>query len=166
MQNNFNILASDVSSEAIKWCKQKARERNLNISNFFVMDILNNELTDKYDFIYSVATLHMLVLDKDRKAFLDFIYNHLEDDGKAFISIMGDGTITKATDITKAYNIANRNFGDKVVHVVETSCRIVDWKQFLTELKNSNLTPLTHYVDHSISGFKDSMVVEVVKIQQ
>ena len=51
----------------------------------------DNNNCEKYDYIYSISTVHMLVPDEDRKAFFDFIYSHLNDNGFAIITSMGDG---------------------------------------------------------------------------
>ncbi len=99
MKKGYKINAGDVSDEAINWCKKKAKESGVE-DNFFVMDILNNNLQEKYDFIYSVSTLHMLIRDEDRHKFLEFIYSHLTSDGKALITTMGNGVIEKMTIIS------------------------------------------------------------------
>lgn len=162
MENGYNILASDVSKEAIHWCKAEAKKNGLAAKNFFVMDALNNKMKDKFDFIYSVCVLHMLVLDEDRKKFLDFVHDHLTEKGKAFIVIMGDGEMEKNdSDITKAFELAERKLGDENVQVATTSCRIVSWKTFFKELETSNLKVLNSYIDKTISGFPISMVAEV-----
>ncbi len=160
---NFNVEASDVSSEAIKWCKQKAKEFNVDESHFFVMDILDNKLKKKYDFIFSVAVLHMLVDDGDRCKFLRFVFDHLKDDGKAFIIVMGDGQMTRKTDPCKAFELAERSFEGKTVQVATTSCRMVTWEEYLAELEKANLKVLNYYIDKTIAGFVSSMVAEVEK---
>lgn len=160
----YNIEASDISAEAIKWCKQKAKEKGIDENHFYVMDILKNNLKMKYDFIYSVAVLHMLVDDKDRHKFLKFVHNHLTDEGKAFIIVMGDGKETRRSDISKAFELAERPFADKVVRVATTSCRIVTWDEYLNEMKSAHLNVLEHYIDTTISGFSSSMVVVVEKL--
>ena len=164
MNNGFNIKATDVSNEAIIWCKNEAEKNNLNTKNFFVLDALDNSLTNKYDAIYSISTLHMLVLDEDRIKFLDFIYNHLKDDGVGIITIMGDGTTERNnTDISKSFEKVDRNINGKTVQVASTSCRIVNWKTFFKELETSKLEVINHYTSTEISGFNSSMVVEVKK---
>lgn len=163
MSKNYNLEASDISEEAIKWCKEKAKKLNLDERKFFVMDILKNKLTKKYDFIFSVAVLHMLVEDEDRNKFLSFIYHHLKNGGKAFIIIMGDGVEQYKTDSSKAFELADRPFGDSTIKVATTSCRKVNWETFLSELKNANLRVLDHYIDRTVSGFDVSMVAEVEK---
>ena len=161
LSQGYNVLASDVSPEAIRWCKQKAKEKNVPESQFFVMDILNNTLAEKYDFIYSVAVLHMLVEQADRDKFLSFVHDHLKDKGRAIIVIMGDGVETRKTDTTKAFDLSDREFGDEIIQVATTSCRMVTWAEFLSELDRANLKVLNHYVDKTIAGFDKSMVAEV-----
>ena len=125
------------------------------------MDILKNNLKKKYDFIYSVAVLHMLVEEKDRLKFLVFIRKHLKENGKAFIIVMGDGKEERRSDTTKAFDLADRPFGDSIVKVATTSCRMVNWEKLLEEMDNANLKVLNYYNDKTISGFVNSMVVEV-----
>lgn len=162
LQNGYNIEASDVSREAIKWCKKEAKKHDIKEGHFFVLDVLNNKLTKKYDLIYSISTLHMLVRDEDRKKFLDFVHDHLNDSGTAIITIMGDGIKEQNnSDITKSFDDAERIINGKKVTVATTSCRIVNWETFFNELRNSNLSVLNHYINNEISGFNSSMIVEL-----
>ncbi|MBO5884291.1 MAG: class I SAM-dependent methyltransferase [Clostridia bacterium] len=163
-KQGYNIKASDVSGEAINWCKQNSIKNNLSPDNYFVLDVLDNNLKDKFDCIITVSTLHMLVLDEDRKQFLDFIYNHLNKNGIAIITIMGDGIMErKDCDITKAFDLSERDFNNQKIQVTSTSCKIVNWQTFLTELDNSNLKVLDNYISEEISGFNLSMVAIVSK---
>ncbi len=164
LSRGYNVLASDISPEAIRWCKQKAKEKNVSEQPFFVMDILKNSLKDKFDFIYSVAVLHMLVEQDDRDKFLNFVHDHLKDNGKAFIIVMGDGVETRKTDTSKAFELADRTFNGETIQVATTSCRMVTWSEFLNELSRANLNVIHHYVDTTIAGFDVSMVAEVEKI--
>ncbi len=161
LSQGYNVIASDVSSEAIDWCKQKAEVKKVNEKAFFVMDVLSNKFSKKFDFIYSVAVLHMLVDDEDRHKFLQFIFNHLKPDGKAFIIVMGDGVTTRKTDKTKAFDLTDRQFGNDTIRVVTTSCRMVTKDEFASEIERANLKILNLYLDHKISGFSVSMVAEV-----
>jgi len=164
MKNGYNISATDVSEQAIVWCKKEAERNNLNTNNFFVLDALDNNLTNKYDLIYTISTLHMLVLDEDRTNFLKFIYEHLKDDGVAIISIMGDGINERNnTDITKSFEKVERNINGKTVQVASTSCRIVNWETFFNELQTANLKVINNFTTTEISGFNSSMIVEVRK---
>lgn len=159
MKKGYKINASDVSNDAINWCKKKAKESSVD-DNFFVMDVLNNSLQEKYDFIYAISTLHMLIRDEDRQKFLDFICSHLKSGGKALITTMGDGVIEKNDDNPhNAFDIVERRFKDKIVKVSRTSCRIVNWETFEKELLNSGLFLVEKFNTSKISGFNNSMVV-------
>lgn len=160
MGKGYKIYASDVSEEAIIWSKKTAKECGFDENNFFVMDVLNNDLQEKYDFIYTVSTLHMLINDRDRTQFLDFIYSHLKDDGKALITTMGDGVAeNNDDDVTKAFDIVERHFRGKPVMVARTSSRVVNWDTFGNELSNSKLSIIEKFNTSEISGFNNSMVV-------
>ena len=71
LEQGYNVKASDVSAEAVKWCREKAKEKKLPENNFYVLDIIDNNNCEKYDYIYSISTVHMLVPDEDRKAFFE-----------------------------------------------------------------------------------------------
>ena len=103
----------------------------------------------------------MLVEQADRDKFLSFVHDHLKDKGRAIIVIMGDGVETRKTDTTKAFDLSDREFGDEIIQVATTSCRMVTWAEFLSELDRANLKVLNHYVDKTIAGFDKSMVAEV-----
>lgn len=159
-QNGFDIYATDVSNEAIKWCKNCAKKKGLSQDKFFVLDILNNNLTEKFDFILAISTVHMLVLKNDRKGFFDFIFNHLNDNGVAIVTSMGDGIQTKNdTDISKAFDLVKRANAVGEFLLPTTSCKIVDWDTLIQEINNSNLKIKEKYISYSISGFNNSMVV-------
>ena len=167
MKNGLNITATDVSPEAINWCKNRAKENKVDINNFFVLDAIENNLTLKYDYIYAISTLHMLVKDEDRHNFLTFISSHLKNNGKAIISIMGDGIHEKNnSDITKSFNLSERKFNGKLVQVATTSCRIVNWGNFQHELINGKLSIIEKFNTAEISGFNNSMVVVCEKSDQ
>ncbi len=161
MKEGFSVDASDISPEAISWCKKWAKERGLNADKFFVMDACDNDFQGQYDFIYSVAVLHMLVEDEDRHKFLTFIKNHLKKDGHAFVVVMGDGKTCYRSGTKDAFALADRPFEDGIIQVATTSCRKVTWNEFLTELTRAGLKVVDHYLDHSISGFDVSMVAEL-----
>jgi cyclopropane fatty-acyl-phospholipid synthase-like methyltransferase len=163
-QNGFDVYASDVAPEAIKWCKQKALEYNQDADKYFVLDAVAGKHDKSYDFIYTVSTLHMLVVDSDRKAFLDFVYNHLNKGGKAIITSMGDGEMEKHdSDISRAFDLAQRDFEGTTISVATTTCKIVNWADLLKELENSSLNVLEAFVTDKVSGFNSSMVVVVSK---
>ena len=163
LDQGFNVKASDVSPEAVKWCKTNCKNKSWE-KNFFVLDILNNNLTEKFDYIMSISTLHMLVLDEHRKAFFDFVATHLNKNGVAIITSMGDGIKEQNnTDVTKAFTMVTRNNGAGEVVVPQTSCRIVSWENLIKEITNSNLVIQDKYISTTISGFNSSMVVIIKK---
>ena len=88
LENGFHLMATDISPEAIDYCKKKKPDFE---SKFMVLDCLSSYLNEKFDFIYSIAVVHMFVLDEDRNGFYQFIRSHLKSDGIALICSMGDG---------------------------------------------------------------------------
>ncbi len=163
MSEGFSVDASDISPEAISWCKNWAKERGLDGDRFFVMDACDNDFEGEYDFIYSVAVLHMLVEDEDRHKFLSFINRHLKKEGRAFVIVMGDGTMSYRSGTKEAFELADRPFEDGIIQVATTSCRKVTWEEYLAELDRAGLKVLDHYVDRTISGFDVSMVAELAR---
>ena len=79
-------MATDVSEEAIAYCKTTMPQY---ANHFSVLDCLSDKVGVKFDFIYAIAVIHMLVLDEDRNGFYQFVYDHLSTKGIALIcSIM------------------------------------------------------------------------------
>ena len=76
MQKGYDVCATDISPEAISFCKQKGAEY---ADRFMVLNACEDSLEERFDFIYSVAVLHMLVLEEDRQKFLSFIKEHLKN---------------------------------------------------------------------------------------
>ncbi len=162
-KKHFHVQAFDVSPSAIQWCKQQAVKHRIDENIFFVMDALHNDFSESYDFIYTVAVLHMLVTPEDRMQFLNFIYRNLNVNGKAFIIIMGDGVHEKETDPNLAFDIVDRKFGNQVVKVANTSCKIVNWEHFTEELHQAKFQIIDHYLDTKIRGFNSCMIAIVTK---
>ena len=163
LKQKYNVLGIDYSEEAINTCIKLS---DGNFSNCFrQFDIMEDEMIEKFDFIYSIGVLHMFVDDLHRKKFLDFIYNHLTDDGIAFITVMGDGEEMYSSNVEDAFvdskrvNINN----DEEMEIASTSCCIVDWEKFVSELDNSNLVIKSHWISDRIPDFNLSMCVVVSK---
>lgn len=161
LKEGYNVEASDISPEAIRWCKQNAKKCGVDASKFFVMDVLSNNLNKKYDFIYSVAVIHMLVEQLDRDNFLKFFYEHLKENGKGIIITMGDGVQTYKTNPNDAFKLATRNFEGKNIEIATTSCRMVTKEEFVNEIERAGLKVLNLELDESIQGFNICMVAEV-----
>lgn len=136
LKSGYNLLATDISPEAIRYCKDSLPSHS---GAFGVLDCVSGSLPERYDFIYAVAVLHMLVLDEDRKGFYCFIRNHLATDGLALICTMGDGEIERQSDIAEAFKLQKRNYHGKKIMVAGTSCRIVSSRTFEKELTENGL---------------------------
>ena len=138
LTQGFDVLATDVSSEAISYCKKKFPDFS---KHFQVVDCITEKLDDKFDFIYAVAVIHMLVSDNDRNAFYRFIREHLSANGIALICTMGDGSFERQTDIHVAFDIMERIHGETgtTVHIANTSCRIVNFATFEKEIESCGL---------------------------
>lgn len=143
LKNSYNVIASDVSEEAIAFCKKKYPEYS---DSFRIIDCLKDKVDVKFDFIFSVAVLHMLVPDEDRKKFYQFIRNHLKDNGRALVLSMGDGVHECSTDVSKAFCMENRTHQDSKTEMTlaATSCRIVNEQNFLTEIEENGLRVVAH----------------------
>jgi len=138
IEQGYNVLATDVSEEAISYCKQKAQEK---AENFQVLDCIKERLEKKFDFIYAIAVIHMLVLDEDRNAFYQFIYEQLKENGLALIGTMGDGNFERESDIRTAFELQERTHEQtgKKLQIAGTSCRVVNFDTFEKELKQNHL---------------------------
>lgn len=101
--NGYNIYGTDISQEAVNYCIAKS-----GYQNFFQLDAVNGSTNEKFDYIYAIAVIHMLVLDDDRKKFLQFIKKHIKNNGYALICSMGDGNEESETDIRHAFDTVDR----------------------------------------------------------
>lgn len=141
LNKGFNILATDISSTAIDYCKQNYPDK---AEHFQVLDCLTNNLQKKYDFIYAIAVIHILVLDEDRQSFYKFIYNQLSESGIALICSIGDGTEERKTDITQAFALQKRTHEatGKELFIAGTSCRAVSFDTLSKEIAENNFVLL------------------------
>ena len=161
LKNGYDLLATDVSDEAIRYCQEKYPKY---AKNFAKLDCLSEKCDKKYRFIYAVAVVHMLVLDDDRNKFYSFIRDHLEDDGFALVCSMGDGVTEMKTNVEKAFDIVERNH-DVVgsVMVASTSCRMVSFETFEKEIKQANLKVVEKGITSSLPDFDKLMYVVITK---
>ena len=161
LKDGFDLLATDISPEAIRYC------RNLNsehAEHFEVLDCLNNEHPSFYDFIYAIAVVHMLVKNSDRQRFYQFINHHLNENGIALICSMGDGITERHTDISEAFDIVEREHESGTVSVTSTSMRMVSFKTFEKEITDSQLQILEKGITSSLPDF-NSLMYAIVKKQ-
>ena len=161
LNKNINVLATDVSQEAINYCINKDKKH---MNNYQVLDILNNNFKEKYDFIYSVACLHMFVLDDDRSSFFKFVYHHLNDNGLALILSMGDGSSESSSEISKSFDTVKRihQESNMEVNIAATSCRIASFETLLNEIQKSGFDTLKYGVT-SIDNHFDKIMYVLIK---
>ena len=108
------------------------------------MNCVTDRLDTRFRFIYAVAVVHMLVEDADRMGFYTFIREHLEPDGIALISTMGDGSFECRSDIRTAFDLQERIHEEsgKTLCIAGTSYRAVSLDTFTEELERADLAIL------------------------
>ena len=136
LEAGFDLTATDISAEAIRYCKEHFPAYE---NRFRVMDCLADRIAQRYDFIYAVAVVHMLVRDEDRDGFYGFIREHLKKTGLALILSMGDGEFEMQSDIRTAFQLQERNHFSGKVQVAGTSCRMVSFPTFEAEIARNGL---------------------------
>ncbi len=161
LQEGFDLLATDISSQVIFWCRERFPEFK---DRFQIMDCLNGQLDEKFDFIFAVAVLHMLVEDEDRKRFYRFFREHLEDDGLGLICTMGDGEMECASDPSTAFDLQQRTHQEtgRKINIAATSCRMVSMETFREELAENGLEIRELGMTQSPPNFSD-LLYAVVK---
>lgn len=158
LENGYRLTATDISEEAIRYCKKKMPQHE---KNFRVLDCLADKLDTQFDFIFGVAVIHMLVLDEDRDGFYQFIRSHLSEDGIALICTMGDGKFESKSDISKAFTLQERNHESGKMLVAGTSCRMVSFATFEEELSRNGLTVLEKGITSAYPDFNSLMYAVV-----
>nr|WP_297703943.1 class I SAM-dependent methyltransferase [uncultured Butyrivibrio sp.] len=154
----FDLMATDISAEAIAYCRKKYP---LYEKNFNVLDCLSTDLDKNFDFIYSVAVIHMLVLDEDRDGFYQFILNHLNANGMALICTMGDGNSEMKSDINRAFEVQERNHESGKMMVAATSCRMVSFSTFEAELARNRFKIIEKGITSALPDFNNLMYAVV-----
>ena len=105
LKQGYHLLATDISPEANAYAKKKWPEF---AENFRILDCVAGDIPEKFDFIYAVAVVHMLVEDGDRDGFYTFIREHLTPGGIGLICTMGDGKMERKSDIRTAFELQER----------------------------------------------------------
>ncbi len=138
LKQGYSVLGTDISKEAIQFCISQNQEYHC---SFQVLDICTSNLEEKFDFIYSVGVIHMLVLQEDRDAYLRFIASHLTKTGTALILTMGNGTDEYESGIEHAFENTIRTHQEtgQELLVASTSCKVVNFENFERELQKNNL---------------------------
>ena len=166
LNKGYNITALDYSKSAIKKCNELTK--NKYIKNFKSFDIFNDTLNDCFDFIYSISVLHMFVLNEHRNSFYKFIYKHLNGNGKALITVLGNGISESKSNINDAFKLSERKIqnNNKTINVATTSCCIVNWDSLENEVINNNLKIEQKWISNKIPGFNESMCIIVSKKEE
>ncbi len=160
LEKGYNLLATDISKEAIEYCKKTIP---LYKDNFKILDCINNKHQSKYSFIYSVAVIHMLVLEEDRNMFYRFIYEHLTEDGIAMVCSMGDGIREMQSDTSNAFKLQEREHRTGKMQVVHTSCRMVSFETFENEITSNNLVLIEKGITTALPDFNSLMFAVIRK---
>lgn len=142
LRGGYDLLATDVSPEAIRYCREKYPAY---AARFQRLDCVTERLEQRFDFLYAVAVVHMLVADEDRDGFYAFVREHLKPRGVALICTMGDGQLELQSDVAAAFDVAERihEGTGKTVRVAGTSCRMVSFETFCRELRRNGLAVLS-----------------------
>lgn len=163
LDNGYNVLGVDYSFTVIDKCNELTNYKYVN--NFKQLDLIENSLNEKFDFIYSVAVIHMFVLDEHRNKFYNFIYDHLKDNGIALIISMGDGALEINSDLEKAFDDTKRvNINtNKEIMVASTSCRVKKIDEMKKEIQLNNLKILEEKIIDDVPSFNKCMLFIVKK---
>ena len=138
LRKGYNVLGTDVSGAAVDYCRKLAPEF---WESFQVLDCVKQRVPEKFDFIYAVAVVHMLVEDADRNAFYGFFREQLKQTGIGLICSMGDGEMERKSDIATAFDLQERIHEEsgKTVKIAGTSYRAVSFDSFRRELDANGL---------------------------
>ena len=158
LASGYRLLAADISEEAIAYCRAKTPEH---AQAFTVLDCLHGSHPFRYDCIYAVAVVHMLVLDEDRNAFYRFVREHLKEDGSALICSMGDGEFEMRSDIATAFELQEREHESGRMLVAGTSCRMVSFPTFENEIAANGLRLQKKGLTSSLPDFNSLMYAVV-----
>lgn len=137
----YQMAGVDISSQAISKCSEIVQRRNL-VVDLKVSDALSvtKQIHKRYKWIYSVATLHMLVNSEDRICFLNELYKMLTPGGSALLVNKGDGITERVTDPQIAFTQEELilQYNEEIkVKVASTSYRAVNWDTHLSELEEA-----------------------------
>ncbi len=159
LAQGYDLVATDVSPEAISFCRAAMPEH---AARFQVLDCLRDSRPERFDMIYAVAVVHMLVPDEDRRGLYSFIRAHLKPGGIGLVCSMGDGTTEMRSDVTKAFEVQERAHPAGTQRVAATSCRMVSFPNFARELTESGLAIVERGFTSAEPDF-DSLMYAVVR---
>ena len=141
LEKGYDVLATDVAPSAIDCCRKLDAAHS---DTYAVLDCLNCTMDEKFDFIYAVAVVHMLVPQEDRDGFFRFYRDYLTDRGIGLICSMGDGREEMQSDISNAFSTRERlhEASGRVLKIANTSCRVVTMDKLRQEIEDNGLTIL------------------------
>ena len=157
LNSGYNVLAVDYSKTVIEKCRELSN--NNYDEQFKQFDLIKDKMNHKFDFIYSIAVLHMFVLDEHRNKFLSFIREHLKKEGICLICVMGDGIQEYSSNIDEAFKDTKRIAMNNNIEleIATTSCKIVNWEHLESEIINNELKIKEKWISNNIPGFSNSM---------
>lgn len=163
LNKGYNVLGIDYSNTVINKCNEITNNKYKD--KFIAFDIFKDKLDIKFDFIYSVAVIHMFIDKKDRNKYYNFIYNHLNNNGYSLIISMGDGVTNYKTKKKDSFNRDYKiNMNDNKKYLItNTSCNIVDINTLTKELINNNLNIIDIWISNNVPGFTKSICALVKK---
>ena len=162
LRDGYDLLATDVSEEAIAYCRAQAEGFEQCFATF---DCVTETLSQAFDFIYAVAVVHMLVLDEDRNAFYQCLHRHLKKDGIALVCSMGDGEVERQSDVRTAFSLQDRihEATGTPLQIASTSCRMVTFPTFREEIRRNGLSILKEGITTALPDFSQMMYAVVRK---
>lgn len=139
LEKDYNVLAIDYSSSVIDMCNKLSS--NKYERHFKQFDIIEDEEKEKFNYIYSIAVLHMFVLKEHRNKFLSFIRTHLLEDGRCLLCVLGGVKQNYTSNIKDAFKdtkwvVMNTN---KNLDISTASCNIVNWEELEQEILENDL---------------------------
>ena len=161
LEKGYNVLAVDYSLSVIDMCNKLSSNKYK--EHFKQFDIIEDEAEEKFNYIYSIAVLHMFVLREHRNKFLSFIRTHLADNGRCLLCVLGDGQQNYTTDIKDAFKNTKRVVmnNNKDLDIATTSCKIVNWKELEQEILENDLLIEKKWISNDIPEFNNSMCVVI-----
>lgn len=161
LNDGYNVLAADYSQTVIDKCNELSDFKFA--SHFMQFDIMDGKMEKHFDYIYSIAVLHMFVLEEHRNKFLSFIREHLTKNGRCLICVLGDGNKEYETNIDEAFKNTKRIVmnNDTPLEIAATSCKIVNWKTLEKEMNKNKLVIEKRWISTTIPEFAKSMCVIV-----
>lgn len=164
LNKGYNVLAVDYSNTVINKCNELTNNKYIN--NFKQFDLLVDKMDIKFDFIYSVAVIHMFLNNDHRKNFYRFIYDHLNYNGYALIISMGDGIKEYKSNSEDAFNNTKRiNINtNKEITVVKTSCNIKNKDNLIKEIESNNLKIISLEIINDVPNFNKCISIVLKKV--